>query len=116
MKTIEEEFPTEGHWITDHQLTDAYTRLRARAVELERAQQWRPIVEAPKGALDEHGEDMLFDLWAGGERYPNCWWHVFPMGGEGDWVITKHADGSFTCIENPTHFRPLPPAPDTHQP
>jgi len=39
MKTIEEEFPDNPKFafVFDHELTAAYTRLRARAVELERA-------------------------------------------------------------------------------
>lgn len=36
MKTIEEEFPPESELHLDSVLADAYTRLRSRAVELER--------------------------------------------------------------------------------
>jgi hypothetical protein len=38
MKTIEEEFPPENAmWFSRPLLADAYTRLRARAAEMERA-------------------------------------------------------------------------------
>ena len=36
MKTIEEEFPPEDHHESKLDLADAYTRLRARAVEMEK--------------------------------------------------------------------------------
>ena len=51
MKTIEEEFPTEEHIAFDGQLADCYTRLRARAVEMERA--LNEIVELHKFCADE---------------------------------------------------------------
>jgi len=37
MKTIEEEFPPEGKVYFEPHLAELYTRLRARAVEMERA-------------------------------------------------------------------------------
>lgn len=37
MKTIKEEFPPEEAFAFVPELADAYTRLRARAVEMERA-------------------------------------------------------------------------------
>ena len=36
MKTIEEEFPPHASFGFDRELADAYTRLRARAVEMEK--------------------------------------------------------------------------------
>jgi len=98
----------------DDMLSHAYEEALDLAVylkaDIERGE-WRPIETAPRGSLDEHGEDTLFDLWAGGERHTDCWWQVFPMSGEGAWAIEKHASGSFTCIKNPTHWMPLPPPP-----
>jgi len=100
MKTIEEEFPPEHRQRTTTDLADAYTRLRARAAEMERAQQWRPIAEAPRD-----GTSVLLG-WSGHD----------------DWTCTAYWNGDAWSADNflewmtqPTHFRPLPPAPDTHQ-
>jgi len=52
MKTIEEEFPPEKSFHYDPDLASAYTRLRARAVELERA--LNEIVELHEFCADEN--------------------------------------------------------------
>jgi hypothetical protein len=108
MKTIEEEFPPEGHWITDHQLTAAYTRLRSRAVEMERALQWRPIDEAPKDLT-------RVDIWGftPDDKRPRRFADCEREEGMGWWCDSLRR---YVSDKNATHFRPLPPAPDTHQP
>ena len=97
MKTIEEEFPPEKHLVFDGYLADAYTRLRARAVEMERAQQWRPLTDAPPSSpcLVTDGESVEKARWM-----PRLKKWRFP-----------HAK---LRIE-PTHWQPLPPALDLHQ-
>jgi len=109
MKTIEEEFPPEFCLDQEiEELSDAYTRLRARAVELERAQQWRPIAEAPVIAgLHEQVPRCL--VWS--SRVGVQMGHAFVQDGE----PYASADG-YNGEWGFTHFRPLPPAPDTHQP
>ena len=100
MKTSEEEFPPAEHYgLLD--LQAAYTRLRARAAEMERAQQWRPIAEAPRD-----GTSVILG-WSGHDDWTctACW-------SEGGWS----ADNYLEWMTQPTHFRPLPLAPDTHQP
>lgn len=96
MKTIEEEFPPESELHLDSVLADAYTRLRARAVELERAQQWRPIEDEPMSSpcLVTDGETVEKARWM-----PRLKQWRFP-----------HAKLRI----KPTHWQPLPPAPDTH--
>lgn len=105
MTTIEEEFKTEKDLPFDRDLAAAYTRLRARAVEMDRALQWRPIDEAPRDGSE---------VWAyNGEQVRMKWI-------EGDeYALWIYADELLTDAdptpEQPTHFRPLPPAPDHHQ-
>jgi len=101
MKTIEEEFPPEKQIYYEWELSDFYEKLRARAVEMERAQQWRPIEEAPR--------DGTFILlgWSGHDDWTcaACW-------SEGGWSADNFLEPWLT---QPTHFRPLPPAPEIHQ-
>ena len=94
MKTIEEEFPPVLTYVEP----EDYKRLRARAVEMERAQQWRPISDAPSSSpcLVTDGETVEKARWM-----PRLKQWRFP-----------HAK---LRIE-PTYWQPLPPAPDLHQP
>ena len=98
MKTIQEEFPPPASFGFDRELADAYTRLRARAVEMERAQRWRPLTDAPSSSpcLITDGESVEKARWM-----PRLKKWRFP-----------HAK---LRIE-PTYWQPLPPAPDHHQP
>ena len=100
MKTIEEEIPPAVKLYNPDDLRGKYDDLRARAVEMERAQQWRPIAEAPRD-----GTSVLLG-WSGHDDWTctACW-------SEGGWS----ADNYLEWMTQPTHFRPLPPAPDTQQ-
>jgi hypothetical protein len=63
MKTTEEDFPPEKHLVFDGYLADAYTRLRARAVEMERA-----LAEIATQQLAQEMDDFATDHadWEGG--------------------------------------------------
>lgn len=97
--SIEDEFPPETELHLDSVLADAYTRLRARAVEMERAQQWRPIEEAPK-------DDKEILAWSRrhGSNVGRLTHYKKPEmpSRRGGWFL-------------PTHFCPLQPAPEPHQ-
>ena len=81
-----------------------YNSLRSRAVEMERAQQWRPIAEAPRDGT------RILGTWA------NTWADDAPhieaieCGELGIWFYSFDGDGP-PHHNPPTHFRPLPPAP-----
>jgi len=63
MKTIQEEFPPHASFGFDRELAEAYTRLRARAVEMERA-----LAEIATQQLAEEMDDFAIDHadWEGG--------------------------------------------------
>lgn len=64
--------------------------------------EWRPIETAPL--------DALVDLWAGGERLPDCFWEA----DSGEWRQKYAETGpscSFTINSQPSHWMPRPPGP-----
>ena len=70
-------------------------QLRARVAELEAAQQWRPVTEKPTEPPD-------------GETSEYLTWNDF-VG----FTVRRYRDGQFHSAfrKQPTHWRPLPPAP-----
>jgi hypothetical protein len=96
MKTIEEEFPpADQQRMIDLQVT--YTRLRARAVEMEQALQWRPIADVPLKT------DVLL-------YWPAKMGRTLRPAQQ-----TVGQVASLCHYAGATHFRPLPPALDLHQ-
>lgn len=121
--SIEDDFPPEEAFSFDKQLADAYTRLRARAVEMERAQQWRPIAEAPKGGGADRTDDpnwvdppKLMLAFECGDVAICYFDYYYAPGGCGNtgllgWVENGSGEEAERIHGKPTHFRPLPPAP-----
>ena len=71
---------------------------------VEKSQQWRPIEEAPK---DESVIHLCLPL---NKRFPDDR-RVY----EGRWCAAQNACTSvngFSLLNNATHYRPLPPAPE----
>lgn len=82
--------------------SDDYARVarlaaRAAIAAYERAM-WRPIEEAPR---ESDGEDVIVV----GGRYAE----PTVVSSDGAWWALQKSDGSVVI---PTHFRPLPPAPE----
>lgn len=94
---IADEFPLADEHIPQRLLANAYNDLRARAIAMERAQQWRPLSDAPSSSpcLVTDGETVEKARWM-----PRLKQWRFP-----------HAKLRIT----PTHWQPLPPPP-TNEP
>ena len=61
---------------------------------------WQPIETAPK-------DGTVIDLWADGQRLPNCKWRY------GGWSqeYAEHPSAHFDIYDEPTHWMPLPEPP-----
>lgn len=68
---------------------------------------WRPISEAD-GQIKR--DEVIVDLWAEGNRYPECWWSgkrwvSYIAGNSGD--LPANYEAQLYEISNPTHFREI---------
>jgi len=85
---------------TAHNMEQAW---RARAT----VSAWLPIETAPK-----YGDEI--DIWASGERAPNCVFNKPTYGKQIGWVYQSGYDSDgpvFELVKNPTHWMPLPASP-----
>jgi hypothetical protein len=122
MKTIEDEFPPVDQMDSNLELFNAYTRLRARAAEMERALQWRPIEEAPRDGteIDVWREDagVIRARWTSLSEFltdKEMEQYTLEYIDEPGWFFADFVSGGRLDDGDPTHFRPLPPAPEIHQ-
>lgn len=77
---------------------------------LDKATGWRPIADAPKD-----GSRMLIYLPNSRRKVQEVYWAIPYEGSTAGWWSTPHGpDGrGYTILpESPTHWQPLPPAPE----
>ena len=116
--SIQDEFPDQAEIVFDHDLAAAYTRLRSRAVEMERALEWRPIEEAPRDGteIDVWREDagVIRARWTALSEFltdKELEQYTLDEIDEPGWFFADFVSGGRLDDGEPTHFRPLPPAP-----
>ena len=99
---------TLADWGAEIAAEDALKKwLRTHAEALLNTDPWRPIGEAD-GQIKK--DEIIVDLWAGGDRYPECWWSgkrwvSYIAGNSGD--LSAKSEAQLYEIFAPTHFREI---------
>lgn len=93
---------------TDHEWRERHEQQAARIAEMEAAQAWRPIETAPKDGTEilahcphdqiHAGEPHIIIVRYNSNRHATGWYD-------------QSLDGDGRRVDRPTHWMPLPPAP-----